>query len=43
MNVYFYLSAARSPVCGYALWRGDRDARIAAIVCLLATAADGCC
>ncbi len=38
MNVYFYLSLLTLS-CGYALWRGDRDARIAAVVCLLATAA----
>jgi hypothetical protein len=38
MNVYFYL-ALLAASCGYALWQGDRDARIAAIVCLLATAA----
>lgn len=38
MNVYVYL-ALLAASCGYALWRGDRDARIAAIVCVLATAA----
>jgi hypothetical protein len=38
MHVYLYL-ALLAASCGYALWQGDRDARIAAIVCLLATAA----
>ena len=38
MNVYAYLSLLAAS-CGYALWRGDRDARIAAIVCIIATAA----
>ena len=38
MNIIFYLSLLAAS-CGYALWQGDRDARIAAIVCLLATAA----
>ena len=37
MNVYFYL-ALLAASCGYALWRGDRDARVAAIVCIVATA-----
>lgn len=37
MNVIFYL-ALLAACCGYALWRGDRDARIAAIVCIVATA-----
>lgn len=37
MNIYIYL-ALLSASCGYALWRGDRDARIAAIVCIVATA-----
>jgi hypothetical protein len=37
MNVYFYL-ALLTASCGYALWRGDRDARVAAIVCIVATA-----
>jgi hypothetical protein len=36
MNVYFYL-ALLTLSCGYALWRGDRDARIAAITCIAAT------
>ena len=35
VNIYLALLAAS---CGYALWRGDRDARAAAIVCLVATA-----
>ena len=37
MNIYFYL-ALLAVSCGYALWRGDRDARIAALVCIVATA-----
>ena len=37
MNVFFYL-ALLAASCGYALWRGDRDARAAAIVCIVATA-----
>ena len=37
MNVYFYL-ALLAASCGYALWRGDRDARVAAVVCIVATA-----
>jgi hypothetical protein len=37
MNVIFYL-ALLTASCGYALWRGDRDARVAAIVCVVATA-----
>ncbi|MDQ3079716.1 MAG: hypothetical protein M3R03_06935 [Pseudomonadota bacterium] len=37
MNVIFYLTLLVAS-CGYALWRGDRDARVAAIVCILATA-----
>lgn len=37
MNVYFYLALLVAS-CGYALWRGDRDARVAAIVCIVATA-----
>lgn len=37
MNIIFYLSLLTAS-CGYALWRGDRDARIAAIVCVVATA-----
>ena len=36
MNIYFYLTLLTLS-CGYALWRGDRDARIAAIVCIVAT------
>ena len=36
MNIYFYL-ALLTLSCGYALWRGDRDARIAAITCVVAT------
>jgi hypothetical protein len=38
MNIFVYLTLLAAS-CGYALWQGDRDARIAAIVCLLATAA----
>ena len=38
MNVYIYLTLLAG-CCGYALWRGDRDARIAAVVCIVATAA----
>lgn len=37
MTINFYL-VLLAVSCGYALWRGDRDARIAAIVCLVATA-----
>ena len=37
MNIYFYLTLLTLS-CGYALWRGDRDARIAAITCVVATA-----
>lgn len=37
MNVFIYLSLLAAS-CGYALWRGDRDARAAAIVCIVATA-----
>ena len=37
MNVYFYL-ALLAASGGYALWRGDRDARVAAVVCIVATA-----
>lgn len=37
MNVVIYL-ALLTASCGYALWRGDRDARAAAIVCIVATA-----
>ncbi len=37
MNVIFYLTLLAAS-CGYALWRGDRDARVAAIVCIVATA-----
>jgi hypothetical protein len=37
MNVIFYLTLLTAS-CGYALWRGDRDARVAAIVCVVATA-----
>lgn len=37
MNIIFYLSLLTAS-CGYALWRGDRDARVAAIVCVVATA-----
>jgi hypothetical protein len=37
MNIIFYLTLLVAS-CGYALWRGDRDARVAAIVCILATA-----
>ena len=37
MNIIIYLTLLVAS-CGYALWRGDRDARIAAIVCLVATA-----
>ena len=36
MNIYFYLTLLTLS-CGYALWRGDRDARIAAITCVVAT------
>ncbi len=36
MNIIIYLSLL-SVSCGYALWRGDRDARIAAMVCIVAT------
>ena len=36
MNVFFYL-ALLAASCGYALWRGDRDARVAAVVCIVAT------
>ncbi|MDQ3074228.1 MAG: hypothetical protein M3Q88_01265 [Pseudomonadota bacterium] len=37
MNIVAYLTLL-SASCGYALWRGDRVARIAAIVCIVATA-----
>ena len=37
MNIFFYLTLLVAS-CGYALWRGDRDARVAAIVCIVATA-----
>ena len=37
MNIIFYLILLAAS-CGYALWRGDRDARVAAIVCIVATA-----
>ena len=37
MNVVLYLTLLAAS-CGYALWRGDRDARIAAMVCIIATA-----
>lgn len=37
MNIVFYLTLLALS-CGYALWRGDRDARIAAIVSIVATA-----
>lgn len=37
MNIIFYLTLLTAS-CGYALWRGDRDARVAAIVCIVATA-----
>lgn len=37
MNIIFYLALLIAS-CGYALWRGDRDARVAAIVCIVATA-----
>jgi len=37
MNIIFYLILLVAS-CGYALWRGDRDARVAAIVCIVATA-----
>lgn len=37
MHILLYLGLL-AVSCGYALWRGDRDARIAAIVCLVATA-----
>lgn len=37
MNVIIYLTLLVGS-CGYALWRGDRDARVAAIVCIVATA-----
>ena len=36
MNIIFYLTLLVAS-CGYALWRGDRDARVAAIVCIVAT------
>lgn len=36
MNIYFYLTLLTLS-CGYALWRGDRDARIAALTCVVAT------
>lgn len=36
MNILIYLSLLTIS-CSYALWRGDRDARIAAIVCIVAT------
>ena len=36
MNIIIYLSLL-SVSCGYALWRGDRDARSAAMVCIVAT------
>jgi len=37
MNVILYLTLLAAS-CGYALWRGDRDARAAAIVSIVATA-----
>ena len=37
MNIIIYLALLVAS-CGYALWRGDRDARVAAIVCIVATA-----
>jgi hypothetical protein len=37
MNIVIYL-VVLAISCGYALWRGDRDARIAAFVCVVATA-----
>jgi len=37
MNVVIYLTLLVAS-CGYALWRGDRDARVAAVVCIVATA-----
>ena len=37
MNILIYLTLLAAS-CGYALWRGDRDARVAAIVCIVATA-----
>lgn len=37
MNIIFYLGLLAAS-CGYALWRGDRDARFAAVVCIVATA-----
>ena len=37
MNILIYLTLLVAS-CGYALWRGDRDARVAAIVCIVATA-----
>lgn len=36
MNIIIYL-VLLTLSCGYALWRGDRDARIAAITCVAAT------
>jgi len=36
MNIVIYLGLLASS-CGYALWRGDRDARVAAVVCIVAT------
>lgn len=36
MNILIYL-VLLTVSCGYALWRGDRDARIAATVCIVAT------
>ncbi len=35
MNIIFFFGLLGS--CGYALWRGDRDARIAAVVCIAAS------
>lgn len=35
MNYYFLIGLLAC--CGYSLWRGDRDARIAAIVCVAAS------
>lgn len=36
VNIIIYL-VLLTVSCGYALWRGDRDARIAACVCIVAT------
>ncbi len=37
MNIILYLTLLAGS-CGYALWRGDRDARLAALACICATA-----